>query len=774
MTSLPDRRKVVVTGIGAVTPLGIGATTLHDRWADGVVGIEDGAGRSSGFEAKDHLSIKEARRLDRFSQFALVAAGEALAQAGWDGEPPYDPLTVGCVIATGIGGQNSVEAQLDVMRPKGAKAVSPLGIPQYMPNAAAAAVTMKHHLQGQSYGVVSACASGAHAVGSALRMIQYGDADAVVCGGTEATLTDFAFACFGNMQALSISGISRPFDLRRDGFVMGEGAGVLVLEEAEAAAARGATVLAEVVGYGSTTDAHHLTAPEPTGGPASRAIELAMRDAGAAAGRGGLHQRPRHLDAAQRRRRDRRDQARARRAGQADPGVLHQVLDRSPAGRRRRRGGGGHRPDAADRRDRAHAGLRGAGSRAGPRLRSGRITPSDHRQRAPAAGALQLVRVRWAQRHAGPARGAAMTATASITAAPAALRLSPIERLEALCDPGTIRVLRSQARSSRLGERAVAGDGVVGATGAVNGRPIACYAQDGSYLGGSLGERHADTIVRVLTTAQRARMPVVGFVESGGARMQEGTAALAGYGRVFRETVALTGVVPQISVVSGASAGGGAYSPALTDLIVMTEDAAMFLTGPGVVREALGEEIDAARLGGPHVHDRNGVCHLVESDEAAAAVRVRELLSYLPGAAGHTPPRAVSLDPSAADPGAFVPAASRSAYDVRDALNGIVDRKSLLELCPRWARNMVTALARLDGRPVGIVANQPRYLGGVLDAEGSEKAARFVGFCNAFGLPLIAFVDTPGFMPGSKQEQAGVIRHGASWCAPSRPPGCPS
>jgi methylmalonyl-CoA decarboxylase subunit alpha len=194
----------------------------------------------------------------------------------------------------------------------------------------------------------------------------------------------------------------------------------------------------------------------------------------------------------------------------------------------------------------------------------------------------------------------------------------------------------------------------------------------------------------------------------------------------------------------------------------MTEDAAMFLTGPGVVREALGEEIDAARLGGPHVHDRNGVCHLVESDEAAAAVRVRELLSYLPGAVGHTPPRAVSLDPSAADPGAFVPAASRSAYDVRDALNGIVDRESLLELCPRWARNMVTALARLDGRPVGIVANQPRYLGGVLDAEGSEKAARFVGFCNAFGLPLIAIVDTPGFMPGSKQEQAGVIRHGAS------------
>jgi acetyl-CoA carboxylase carboxyltransferase component len=341
-------------------------------------------------------------------------------------------------------------------------------------------------------------------------------------------------------------------------------------------------------------------------------------------------------------------------------------------------------------------------------------------------------------------------------------RLDPLERLEALCDPGSLRVLRSLARSSRLGDRAVAGDGVVGATGAVDGRPIACYAQDGAFLGGSLGERHADTIVRVLTTAQRARMPVVGFVESGGARMQEGTAALAGYGRIFRETVALNGVVPQISVVSGASAGGGAYSPALTDLIVMTEDAAMFLTGPGVVREALGEEIDAAGLGGPHVHDRNGVCHLVERDEASAAVRVRELLSYLPSAAGQTPVRALPVDAAVADPGVFVPAASRRTYDVRDALSGIVDAGSLLELCPRWARNMVTALARLDGRPVGIVANQPRYLGGVLDAEGSQKAARFVNFCNAFGVPLIAVVDTPGFMPGSKQEQAGVIRHGAS------------
>jgi 3-oxoacyl-[acyl-carrier-protein] synthase II len=281
MSALPDRRKVVVTGMGAVTPLGLGAATLHDRWAAGEVGIADGAAACRDFDPKDHLSIKEARRLDRFSQMAIVAAGESIAQAGWDGDAPYDPLRIGCIIATGIGGIDTVETQHDVMRDRGTKMVSPLGIPQYMPNAAAAAVTMKYKLRGQSYGVVSACASGGHAIGSALRMIQYGDADAVVCGGAEATLTEFGFACFNSMQALSPTGISRPFDARRDGFVMGEGAGVLVLEEEEAARARGATILGEIAGYGSTTDAHHLTAPEPTGGPASRAIELALRDAGA-------------------------------------------------------------------------------------------------------------------------------------------------------------------------------------------------------------------------------------------------------------------------------------------------------------------------------------------------------------------------------------------------------------------------------------------------------------------------------------------------------------
>jgi 3-oxoacyl-[acyl-carrier-protein] synthase II len=273
------RRRAVITGIGAVTPLGVGAAPLHERWSKGVCAIVDGAGTCRDFTPVDFLSTKEARRLDRFSQFAVVASDEAVAQAGWGEQKPYDPMRIACVIATGIGGIATVEANHDLMRERGPERVSPLGVPMYMPNAAPAAVAMRHGLQGQSFGIVSACSSGAHALGTALRMIQYGDADAVVAGGSEATLTEFGFACFNAMQALSPTGISRPFDALRDGFVMGEGAGVVVLEEAEAAAARGAEVLGELAGYGSTSDAHHLTAPEPSGAPASQAIALAIADA---------------------------------------------------------------------------------------------------------------------------------------------------------------------------------------------------------------------------------------------------------------------------------------------------------------------------------------------------------------------------------------------------------------------------------------------------------------------------------------------------------------
>jgi acetyl-CoA carboxylase carboxyltransferase component len=341
-------------------------------------------------------------------------------------------------------------------------------------------------------------------------------------------------------------------------------------------------------------------------------------------------------------------------------------------------------------------------------------------------------------------------------------QLSPIERLEALCDHGTLDVIRTDVLSSAMGEKARAGDGVVGGAGLIDGRPVFCYAQDASFAGGSLGEAHADTIVRVLELADRGRAPVVGFIGSGGARMQEGIAALGGYGRIFRRTVQLSGRVPQISIITGLSAGGGAYSPALTDWIVMTEESSMFLTGPGVVRDALGEEVTAAELGGARVHSRNGVSHFVADTDHDAAFLARNLLSYLPRHRQESPPVLPTRPPSGRDPGSFVPATARSVYDVRDVIRAIVDGGELLEISASWARSLVTGMARIDGRTVGIIANQPRYLGGVLDATSSQKGARFVSKCNAFGIPLLVLVDTPGFMPGSKQEGEGVIRFGAT------------
>ncbi len=341
--------------------------------------------------------------------------------------------------------------------------------------------------------------------------------------------------------------------------------------------------------------------------------------------------------------------------------------------------------------------------------------------------------------------------------------LTPTERLEMLCDPGSLQVIRSQVVSRHMGEKTRAGDGVVGGAGLVDGRPVFCYAQDPSYVGGSLGEAHADTIVRVLRLARRAQAPVVGFVSSGGARMQEGSAGLGGYGRIFRETVRLSGKVPQICVITGLSAGGGAYSPALTDWVVMTRDSSMFLTGPNVVRDALGEQVTAEQLGGTRVHQRNGVCHFVADDDFGGAHLARELLSYLPSSAS-APPRP-PIEPTRPepdrDPSACVPLEARRVYDVREVIRCLVDGGSLLEVAAGWARNIVTAFARIEGRTVGVIANQPRYMGGVLDADSSQKGARFVKKCNQFGVPLLVLVDTPGYMPGLRQEKAGVIRFGA-------------
>ncbi len=274
-------RRVFITGLGAISPLGVGARTLHEGWLAGRSGIEAGVGACTSFEPTEVMSVKEARRSDRFAQLAIGAATEAIADAGWDdGEPPCDSVDVGCVIGSGIGGMRTLEDSCTVLRERGPERVSPLCIPLIMGNAAAGLVAMRHGLRGPVLGVMSACASGTHAIGTATQMIRSGEANAVVAGGCEATLTPLAKAAFAAMEATSPTGVSRPFDARRDGFVMGEGAGVLVLESEELVRERGARTLGEVLGYAATSDAHHLTAPDPSGDSAARAITRALADAG--------------------------------------------------------------------------------------------------------------------------------------------------------------------------------------------------------------------------------------------------------------------------------------------------------------------------------------------------------------------------------------------------------------------------------------------------------------------------------------------------------------
>jgi 3-oxoacyl-[acyl-carrier-protein] synthase II len=276
-------REVVITGVGAISALGVGARTLHERWSAGVVGIEDGAGAATEFDPTEHLSIKEVRRADRFTQFALVAGDEALAEAGWDwkdGELPYAGNRIASVLGTGIGGIGTLERGKEILMEQGAKKVPPLSVPLMMSNAAAAAVSMRYKLLGPCHGIVSACSGGADAIGAAKLMIESGMADAVITGGSEAALTPLSEAAFTALDALSVTGISRPFDKDRDGFVMGEGAGLLVLEAADTAAERGAKVLGKLRGYGASADAYHLTAPDKTGGGPSRAMHAAMEDAG--------------------------------------------------------------------------------------------------------------------------------------------------------------------------------------------------------------------------------------------------------------------------------------------------------------------------------------------------------------------------------------------------------------------------------------------------------------------------------------------------------------
>lgn len=273
-------RRVAITGVGAVTPLGVGAVPLIERWCAGEVGITDGVAPCSEFEPAELLTVKQRRRADRFTQLALVASRESMDEAGWASDLPCDGSRIGCIIGTGVGGIGTIENQHDLLREQGASALSPLAIPLMMANAASGVVAMYHGLKGECYGTVSACAAGAHAVGAGMRLVRHGVVDACLVGGAEAGMTPLASNCFIGMGATSRSGICRPFDRRRDGFILGEGAGSLVLESEELARGRGVEVLGWLDGYAATADAHHLTAPHPEGEGSGRAISTALTDAG--------------------------------------------------------------------------------------------------------------------------------------------------------------------------------------------------------------------------------------------------------------------------------------------------------------------------------------------------------------------------------------------------------------------------------------------------------------------------------------------------------------
>ncbi|MBV9446041.1 MAG: acyl-CoA carboxylase subunit beta [Streptosporangiaceae bacterium] len=347
-------------------------------------------------------------------------------------------------------------------------------------------------------------------------------------------------------------------------------------------------------------------------------------------------------------------------------------------------------------------------------------------------------------------------------------KLTARERLEHLFDEGSFTELdlfRRQAPGSDARDEPFT-DGVVTGAGTIHGRRVFAYSQDFRIFGGSLGQVHAAKIHKVMDLALVSGAPLIGLNDSGGARIQEGVTALAGYGGIFRRNVRASGVIPQISVILGPCAGGAAYSPALTDFVFMVRDTAhMFVTGPDVVKAVTGESVTHEELGGAQVHAAtSGVATFAYNDEAACLDDVRYLISLLPSNSHDLPPAEETDDPSdRACPRLMdiVPADPRNPYDMREVIAEITDNGDFLEIHEQWAGNIVCALARLGGRTVGILANQPLVRAGVLDIDASQKAARFVQLCDAFNVPLVTLVDVPGFLPGVDQEHQGIIRHGA-------------
>jgi acetyl-CoA carboxylase carboxyltransferase component len=349
-------------------------------------------------------------------------------------------------------------------------------------------------------------------------------------------------------------------------------------------------------------------------------------------------------------------------------------------------------------------------------------------------------------------------------------KLTARERIDLLLDPGTFSELDAFAvhrtEAFGMGERKIPGDGVVAGYGAVEGREVFVFSHDASVFGGSLGEVFAEKVCKVMDLAVRAGRPCIGINDSGGARIQEGVVSLAGYADIFYRNVQSSGVVPQISVIAGPCTGGAVYSPAITDFIFMVEHLGyMFITGPEVVRVTTGEKVGFDELGGAEVHNiRSGVAHFLDDSEPEAFAGVRRLLGYLPGSNRERPPGLQPVDDRERRERALqslIPENPNQPYDMKAAIVAVVDRDSFLEVQEHFAQNLVIGFARLDGEVVGIVGNQPRILAGALDINASVKGARFVRFCDAFNIPLVTFVDVPGFLPGTAQEYNGIIRHGA-------------
>jgi len=349
-------------------------------------------------------------------------------------------------------------------------------------------------------------------------------------------------------------------------------------------------------------------------------------------------------------------------------------------------------------------------------------------------------------------------------------KLSARERIDLLLDEGTFEELdkltRHRSRDFGMEEQIVDGDGFVTGYGSIHGRPVYVFAQDFTVFGGSLGEANARKIVKIMDLALKTGTPVIGLNDSGGARIQEGVLALAGYADIFLRNVLASGVIPQISAIMGPCAGGAVYSPALTDFTFMVDGTShMFVTGPDVIKTVTHEEVTKENLGGGLTHNTiSGVAHFLASGDADCLRMIRRLMSYLPQNNREDATLAPATDSPDREDAALdtiVPAASDQPYEMRDVIRRVVDDGDFFEVQERWAQNIVVGFARLDGRSIGVVANQPAYLAGCLDIDSSDKAARFVRFCDAFNIPILTFEDVPGFLPGTAQEFGGIIRHGA-------------